>query len=152
MTGIDGYNWGSVGWTNPIPGDPDVVRGIGGQFADLADNANQQSSLLSSVGSDASGVWKGGAADAFHPTVAKLPGQLDKLVTSYRDAGNALKEGPKKKKRRGRKLLLVVVTAGVALAVSEGLRNKLLDALFGKEEEFEYTSTTSPPTPAPSPA
>ncbi|HLI00927.1 MAG TPA: WXG100 family type VII secretion target, partial [Acidimicrobiales bacterium] len=90
MTGIDGYNWGSVGWSNPIPGDPDVVRGIGGQFADLADEASQQNSLLQSVGSDASGVWKGGAADAFHPTVAKLPGQLDKLVTSYREAGNAL--------------------------------------------------------------
>ena len=30
----------------------------------------------------------------------------------------------------------------------EGLRKKVLDALFGAEEEFEYTSTT---TSAPSP-
>ena len=33
--------------------------------------------------------------------------------------------------------------ARVALALSEGLRKKVLDALFGAEEEFEYTSTTS---------
>ena len=37
-----------------------------------------------------------------------------------------------------------VVGAGLALALSEDLRKKLLDALFGAEEEFEYTSTTAP--------
>ena len=37
-----------------------------------------------------------------------------------------------------------MVSAGVALAVSEGLRKKVLDALFGAEEEFEYTSSTTP--------
>jgi hypothetical protein len=40
-------------------------------------------------------------------------------------------------------VLLLIVGAGVALALSEGLRKKVLDALFGAEEEFEYTSTTS---------
>ena len=30
--------------------------------------------------------------------------------------------------------------------MSEGLRKKVLDALFGAEEEFEYTSTTSSPS------
>ena len=34
---------------------------------------------------------------------------------------------------------------------SEGLRNKVLDALFGAEEEFDYVSTTAPPAPAPRP-
>ena len=38
-----------------------------------------------------------------------------------------------------------IVGGGVALAVSEGLRKKVLDALFGAEEEFEYTSTTTRP-------
>ena len=42
----------------------------------------------------------------------------------------------------------MLVGAGLALALSEGLRKKVLDALFGAEEEFEYTSTT---TPAPAP-
>jgi len=49
-------------------------------------------------------------------------------------------------------LLLGVVGAGVALAVSEGLRKKVLDALFGAEEEFEYTSTTSSPSTSSPPA
>ena len=55
----------------------------------------------------------------------------------------------------GRLLLLTIVGGAVALAVSEGLRKKVLDALFGAEEEFEYTSTTTstpPPEPATSPA
>ena len=44
-----------------------------------------------------------------------------------------------------------IVGAGLALALSEGLRKKVLDTLFGAEEEFEYSSATtaSPPvTPA----
>ena len=45
-----------------------------------------------------------------------------------------------------RKLLVLAIGAGVALAVSEDLRSKVLDALFGKEEEFDYGST-APSTP-----
>jgi ferric-dicitrate binding protein FerR (iron transport regulator) len=83
----------------------------------------------------------------------KLQKDLQTAAVNLREAGEALREGPKKKKRGlGRKLLILVVGAGVALAVSEPLRNKVLDALFGKEEEFEYTSTTSPATPPPTPA
>ncbi len=82
----------------------------------------------------------------------KFQKELHNASDAMRDAVEALREGPKKKKRRGRKLLLVLVTAGVALAVSEGLRNKVLDLLFGAEEEFDYTSTTAPATPPPTPA
>jgi hypothetical protein len=83
----------------------------------------------------------------------KLQRELRNTANALRDAGQALREGPKKKRRRGGigKLLLVgVIGAGLALALSEGLRNKVLDALFGAEEEFDYASTTSP-TPAPQP-
>src|SRR4051794_16289494 len=66
-------------------------------------------------------------------------------------AGSALREGPKKQRKGGigRLLLLGIVGAAVALAVSEDLRSKVLDALFGKEEEFDYTSTTTAPSPTP---
>ena len=78
----------------------------------------------------------------------KLQKDLKKAADALRDAGDALREGPKKRKRRGglgRKLLLLaIVGAGLALALSEDLRNKVLDALFGAEEEFDYTSTTTP--------
>jgi len=82
----------------------------------------------------------------------KLHKDLKAAAEALRDAGNALREAPKNKKRRGgfgRKLMILFVGAGVALAVSGDLRSKVLDALFGKEEEFDYTSTTSPATSAP---
>lgn len=82
----------------------------------------------------------------------KLHKDLKNAAEALRDAGNALREAPKKKKRRGgfgRKLLILFIGAGIALAVSGDLRSKVLDALFGKEEEFDYTSTTSPATSAP---
>ena len=82
----------------------------------------------------------------------KLHKEMRQAAEALRDAGQALREGPKKKKRRGgfgKLILLTIVGAGLAIGLSEGLRNKVLDALFGAEEEFDYTSTTSP---APAPA
>ena len=80
----------------------------------------------------------------------KLQKNIRSAAESFRDASVALREAPKQQKKRGGGLgklfLLAVVGGGVALAVSEDLRKKLLDALFGAEEEFEYTSTTSPPS------
>ena len=75
----------------------------------------------------------------------KLQKELRLAAESIRDASVALKEGPKKKRKGGigRFVLLSLVAGGLALALSEGLRKKVLDALFGAEEEFEYTSATS---------
>ena len=39
---------------------------------------------------------------------------------------------------------MAIVGGAIALAASEGLRKKVLDALFGAEEEFEYTASTTP--------
>lgn len=75
----------------------------------------------------------------------KMQKELKEAASSLREAAESLRGAKtKKKKRRGRGLVLVLVGAGLALALSEGLRKKVLDALFGAEEEFEYTSTTSP--------
>jgi hypothetical protein len=94
-----------------------------------------------------------------HPTKQifddkKLQKDLKAAAESFRDASVALREAPRKKKRGGLgKLLLIgVVGAVVALAVSEDLRKKVLDALFGAEEEFEYSATTAPSTATPSDA
>ena len=73
----------------------------------------------------------------------KTQKELREAATSLRDAAESLR-GKKRKKRRGRVLLLGIVGAGLALAMSEGLRKKVLDALFGAEEEFEYTGSTTP--------
>jgi hypothetical protein len=79
----------------------------------------------------------------------KLQDDLKQAAGALKDAGSALKEGPRKRKKRrpGRTLLVLLVGFGLALALSEDLRAKLLDALFGKEEEFDYGSTA--PSPAP---
>lgn len=80
----------------------------------------------------------------------KVQKDLKLAADALKDAGGKLKQGPKKSKRRKggfmRKLLVLAVGAGVALALSEDLRSKLLDTLFGKEEEFDYGST-APGTP-----
>jgi hypothetical protein len=75
----------------------------------------------------------------------KLQKDLRAAAESIRDASVALHEAPKKQRKGGfgRILLLGLVGGGLALALSEGLRKKVLDALFGAEEEFEYTSTTT---------
>jgi hypothetical protein len=82
----------------------------------------------------------------------KLQKHIRDSAGNVRDASVAFYEAPKKTRTGGgglkRLVLLGIVGAGVALVLSEGLRKKALDALFGAEEEFEYTSTTSSPTPA----
>ncbi|MFL5868664.1 MAG: hypothetical protein ACJ766_16305 [Thermoleophilaceae bacterium] len=73
----------------------------------------------------------------------KTQKELREAASALREAADSLR-GKRKKRRRGRLLLIGLVGAGLALAMSEGLRKKVLDALFGAEEEFEYTATTTP--------
>jgi hypothetical protein len=82
----------------------------------------------------------------------KLQRDLQHAVEAFREATTALTEAPKKRARKGmgfgRKLLVAGLGAGLALAGSEKLRTKVLDTVFGKEEEFEYTP---PPAAASTP-
>jgi hypothetical protein len=80
----------------------------------------------------------------------KTQKQLKEAADSLREAAKSLrgaKQSSAKRKRRGG-LLLLLVGVGLALALSESLRSKVLDALFGSEEEFEYSSTTTPESSA----
>ena len=72
----------------------------------------------------------------------KTQKELRKAAEKLSDANERLQK-PKKKSKLGRLILLAIVGGIVALVVSEGARKAVLDALFGAEEEFEYTSTTS---------
>jgi len=60
------------------------------------------------------------------------------------------KAGKKKKGGLGRLLMLTVIGGAAALVASEPLRNKVLDLLFGAEEEFQYSPpiATAPSEPA----
>ena len=84
----------------------------------------------------------------------KLHRDVGEALGAVREVTIALTESPRKRARRGltfgRKVLLVGIGGGVALAASEKLRSKVLDTLFGAEEEFEYTppagTSSSEPT------
>ena len=86
----------------------------------------------------------------------KLQKELQTAANALKDASDSLRDGPKKRRSGGfglgKLLFLAIIGTAVALGVSEGLRNKVLDALFGAEEEFDYQSTTVPAPPPPTPA
>ena len=86
----------------------------------------------------------------------KLQKELREAANALRDAADTLRQPPRKARRRrggiARKLALLAFAAVLALALSEDLRSKVLDLLFGAEDEFEYSSTTAPSEPAPASA
>jgi hypothetical protein len=74
----------------------------------------------------------------------KVQKDLRSAAESLREASEQLRAPRKRKKSRlGRLILFGMVAGVVALILSEDARKTVLDALFGAEEEFEYTSTTS---------
>ena len=86
----------------------------------------------------------------------KLQRDVREALESMRDASIALTDAPKRRARKGmragRVLLLGTVAGGVAMIGNEKLRSKVLDTLFGAEEEFSYTppaggSSSQPATP-----
>lgn len=88
----------------------------------------------------------------------KLQQELKQAIGSLRDAGETLRDAPSGGSRRrrrggfGRTLLILGAGAVLAIALNEGLRSKVLDLMFGAEEQFDYTSTTTPATPEPAAA
>jgi len=82
----------------------------------------------------------------------KLQRELKEAANALRDASSALREPPKRKRRSGglgRSLLLFAVAGTLAIVLSKDLRSKVLELLFGAEEEFDYSSSTAPADPAP---
>jgi hypothetical protein len=81
----------------------------------------------------------------------KLQRELKEAANALREASTALRSPPPRRRRGGigGTLLIVIVGAALAIALNESLRSKVLDLLFGAEEEFDYSSTTAPSEPAP---
>ena len=75
----------------------------------------------------------------------KVQRDLRKAAESLQEASEQLRTSKKRKRkgRLGKLILLALVGGAVALIISEDARKAVLDALFGAEEEFEYTGTTS---------
>lgn len=81
----------------------------------------------------------------------KTQKQLKDAAASLREVSDSLRGAGRKRraKRRGGLVLFLLVGAGAAVALNEGLRKKALDLLFGAEEEFEYSSSTTAYSPPP---
>jgi hypothetical protein len=72
----------------------------------------------------------------------KVQKDLRVAAESLRDASEQLRSKRRKKGRLGRLILLGLVAAGLAMVLSEDARKTVLDALFGAEEEFEYSGSS----------
>ena len=96
------------------------------------------------------------ARGAFQRMNGKGPAKIlddKKVQRDLQTAAESLKEASDqlRGKRRsgggfglGKALLVAIIGAALVLILSEDARRALLDRLFGAEEEFEYTSTTTP--------
>jgi hypothetical protein len=73
----------------------------------------------------------------------KVQRDLRSAAESLREASDQLR-GKRKQRRWGRLLVIALIGGALAIALSEDLRKAVLDRLFGAEEEFEYSSTTTP--------
>jgi hypothetical protein len=121
----------------------------------LVEDDELRSSLLAAYGSARSAY--GRISNGKAPARAlledrKLQRELKQAAGALREASGSLREPPKRSRRRGgigRSLLVLTVAGALALGLSESLRSKVLDMLFGAEEEFDYSSTTTPAEPAP---
>jgi hypothetical protein len=72
----------------------------------------------------------------------KVHRELKSAAESLREASDQLRG--KRESHAFRNLVLLAIVGGIlAIALSEDLRKAVLDRLFGAEEEFEYTSTTT---------
>jgi hypothetical protein len=77
-----------------------------------------------------------------------------KVQRDLRTAAESLREASQQLRGRrtgrrfglGKVLLVAILGAALVLILSEDARKMVLDKLFGAEEEFEYTSTTTPET------
>jgi len=73
----------------------------------------------------------------------KLQRELKEAANAIRDASNALRQPPRRRRSGARRGFMVLIVAGaLAIAVTPSLRAKVLDMLFGSEEQFDYNSST----------
>jgi hypothetical protein len=72
----------------------------------------------------------------------KLQRELKEAASAIREASNALRQPPKRRRRGASRGLMLLIVAGVlAVALTPSLRSKVLDLLFGSEEQFDYNSS-----------
>jgi hypothetical protein len=135
------------------PGRPGEVE-LKGYLRRILEDDELRGTLISAYGAarSAYGRMSNGAASKELMEDPELQGELTQVAEALRDASSALREPPKRHRRGGglgRSILFIAVAGLLAVALSKGLRAKVLDVLFGAEEEFDYSSTSTQAEPAP---
>lgn len=82
-------SWEPLASTNPIPGDPQLVRALGDRLVVIADQVRDQKDRL--MGVDGETFWEGLAADRFEAMHADLPPLLELVCDRYSTAGAAVR-------------------------------------------------------------
>lgn len=109
---------------------------------ELRDNLREAFEAARGAYARATGNGKGAVKAV--TTDKKVQKDLRAAAESLRDASEQLRAPQKRRRGRfGRIILLGLVGAAIAIVLSEDARKTVLDALFGAEEEFEYSSTTT---------
>jgi hypothetical protein len=112
----------------------------------LIDDPKLRKNITTAVNSSKSAI--GRLSNGKVPTRAlledkKLHADIGRALGAARDATLTLSNAQRRRTRKGmtfgRTLMLAGIGGGLALAGSEKLRSKVLDMLFGAEEEFQYT-------------
>ncbi len=85
-------DWGVLDLEHdPTPGDPFAVRELARRFLEFAaDVGHARGQVIATTAGGVVQSWLGAAGDAFRDELDEFPGQLSRLETSYRMAGQAL--------------------------------------------------------------
>jgi hypothetical protein len=116
---------------------------------DLLEDEELRSSLLGTY--EAARKAYGRVSDGKPMSALVDAHKLQREIKNTASAIQAPNKGGQRRSGLKRTLLLLSLSAVLAVALSESLRSKVLDMMFGAEEEFDYSSTTAPVTPAPAP-
>lgn len=151
-----GVNFSAPDVANAVRGNPYLQRLI--EDADLRDSVREAIDATRSVYER---LTNGKTTVKSLVEDKRLQGDIQDAVDAIREVTTGLTEPSYKRAARkrfgfGRLLLLLGIGGGVAVGVNEGLRKKVLDMLFGAEEEFNYTPPataggSSAPAPTASP-
>ena len=114
----------------------------------LANDPKLRKNLQTALASGRSAYGRVSNGRVIHPRSLledkRLHSDVGRALEAARDATITLTHAQERKRRRrritvGRVVIIGAVGTGVAVATSEKLRSKVLDLLFGAEEEFQYT-------------
>lgn len=122
------------------------LRTAGGMQPPLAVSDGRRRWTVTDEGRARCRVGKGSRSWAWLERLSWMAAWFPVVERVVEVAGRLIGPGASAERRGGgfgRLLLLGAIGAGLALALSEALRKKVLDHLFGVEEEFEYSSSST---------